>query len=623
MCTVEAVYHNSIRGELIEENDKLGEYDYPRQKGLDATDITCFNASQKSWFVTSSLPLGKPETFQALTRSRGPNRTEWPEVLFRIYVDKDAGPKEKVKVWYHKNKVVLDSDRHAMRAFDDIPATISTQIEDYILVAMIHSDRRLKISDVRGRMPDVARVASRNGDKQENLKSLNALSMMMTRFRLKAALMPRERRSGSKVIEQGLKAILPDACFESSPASTKNLGRLLTDKEVKELQEPNKGNFSFRSKQREKGISSVAEPKIPKSSRKRKRNSPLHEADVPLEITEDTSAAIGRQKRVCKGKAREIVPNHVEGLTYSHSYGNDVAAGQLAPWEKVDRDIGSSGLIRDFPPFMTGIGGPSMLTDESLRAQPLEPVKNNSNQAFDDLFRSTAEPDFLSDSGLPRLDSSFPSPMEYYTKLFGNNGEPATYQIQNRTLEQAPSMARFQSSVGRVKIDEPGYHPSGVNKMNSSSEAHYNFLTEQNEALEDKNMGGYGLTAANPSRSNEHGYDGFITPQHLWSNHALASASYSDLHEQLAMHDSASHRNGEGSSFFRLPGNIPKVFDNKTNGGSSYHPHNNVLPGFGLTFEDETLRVSLAEFNNYRVVTPLAEPALEREFTIDDFVNPS
>ncbi|MCJ1435828.1 hypothetical protein MMC27_005204 [Xylographa pallens] len=493
---VEAVYHNSIRGELIEENNRLGEYDYPRQKGVDATDVTCFNASQKIWFVTNSLPLGKPETFQVLTRSRGPNRTEWPEVLFRIYVNKDAGPKEKVKVWYHKNKVVLDSDRHAMRAFDDIPATISAQIEDYILVAMIHSDRRLKISDVRGRMPNVTRVANKNGDKQENLKSLNALSMMMTRFRLKAALMPRERRSGSKEIEQGLKAMLPDSCFKTSPASTKTLGRLLTDKEIKGLQEPNKGNFSFRSNRPEKRVSGVKKLDIPESSRKRKQSSPLHEADVPLEIMEDTSVAIGGKERVCKGKAREIVPNHVEGLTYSHSYGNDKAAGQLAPWGKVDRDIGSSGLIGDFPRFMASMGRPSLLTDECLRAQALEPVKNNSNQAFDDLLRPTPVPDFLSKSGLLRLDSSFPNPMEYSTKLFGKNGGPATYQIHNRTLEQAPSMASFQSSAGRVKIGEPGYQPSAAGKTNSSSELYYNFLTEQYEPFEEKNMGSYGLTGA-------------------------------------------------------------------------------------------------------------------------------
>ena len=63
--TVGAAFHNDIRDVLIEEDNALGQYNHPRQEGLDTTDVTCYNNTQKSWYV---LILTSIEALETLKR---------------------------------------------------------------------------------------------------------------------------------------------------------------------------------------------------------------------------------------------------------------------------------------------------------------------------------------------------------------------------------------------------------------------------------------------------------------------------------------------------------------------------------------------------------------------------
>ena len=108
--------------------------------------------------------------------------------------------------------------------------------------AMCRLDSRIKQADFRARMPNMMVVKA---DKPAvPLFTLNTISMRMSRFRDQAALISREKRAGSKTLEENLRQLLPHSCFEEN--STRSLGRLLTPKEVALVKSVNKGKFGYR-----------------------------------------------------------------------------------------------------------------------------------------------------------------------------------------------------------------------------------------------------------------------------------------------------------------------------------------------------------------------------------------
>jgi len=244
-----AMYHQDIRAELIEEASRHGAYDHPRDRGLGDTDITSFIPLQKSW---------------------GEKREHWPDVLFTLDVKKVRKNTNlpKAPLWYRKGRLVLDQDDNPMRYFPDtLPATCSSQIKEWLLVAICHSDFRIRIDDIRARMPKEFTVDKRGTIK---LFGTNTISMRMSRFRLQAALMPREMRSGSKVVEEELKKIIGQQCIDEN--STRPFGRLLTEAEMKQVRQPNKGKFSQKSRSKKGSIAEV--------SKKRKRGDDGDESDA-------------------------------------------------------------------------------------------------------------------------------------------------------------------------------------------------------------------------------------------------------------------------------------------------------------------------------------------------------
>jgi len=168
-------------------------------------------------------------------------------VLFILDIKKAPKPvpalPRKVPLWYRHGFLLLDQNNKPMRSFPNIlPATCSSEMEDWLLVAIFHSDRRVQIGDIYARMP--------NEVVEEGLAvrlfQINTLSMRMTRFRLQAGLLPRETRSGSEAIVDGFKKLLGDHCFQEN--STRRFGRDLTLQEIEKVREPNKGQFLQKSK---------------------------------------------------------------------------------------------------------------------------------------------------------------------------------------------------------------------------------------------------------------------------------------------------------------------------------------------------------------------------------------
>lgn len=83
---------------------------------------------------------------------RGPNRGDRPGILFEINPRADRLDKTPVPLWYQDGTLVLDQDNSPVRAFDLISAVCSSQIEGWLMVAILHTDNRLRIGVIRARI---------------------------------------------------------------------------------------------------------------------------------------------------------------------------------------------------------------------------------------------------------------------------------------------------------------------------------------------------------------------------------------------------------------------------------------------------------------------------------------
>jgi len=173
---VPAMYHNDIRAGLIKEAAVYGQYDHPRIRGKGATDETAYLPAHKTW---------------------GPAEKDWPEPLLQSGSERkpESIPAEEIPFWYRDGCVLLDDDNDPMRFLPDtIPATCSSEMEDWELQAICFSDPRIVLADVRGRMPKT--ITQADGSEKPLFK-LNAISMKMTRFRTRVGLSPQRNASNS------------------------------------------------------------------------------------------------------------------------------------------------------------------------------------------------------------------------------------------------------------------------------------------------------------------------------------------------------------------------------------------------------------------------------------------
>lgn len=247
MTWVSAVYHNNLRSELIDEAAREGQYIFPREPGLGLTDITSFLPSQKSW---------------------GPERVNWPEILFqpKPNTTKDVG--QGIPLWYRGGRLVLDQDNHPMREFSGIlPTTYSSHAEGWLVEATYRCNNSIHLQDIRGRMPRDIVVVRKRLQVTEPLFTLRTISQRTGRFRRTAGLAARHTRGGSDNINAGLEKVLSAECLERN--STKDLNRVLTPAEAKALTNLNKGRYPQRG--RNKSTASALNPASAKEPEKRKR----------------------------------------------------------------------------------------------------------------------------------------------------------------------------------------------------------------------------------------------------------------------------------------------------------------------------------------------------------------
>ena len=114
-------------------------------RGWDANDETAFFERQKDW--------------------NGEERQCWSTIANGIrnrFEPRDyKGPQQTVGWIYFGDMVVLDQDKHPVRDFKDMPATLSSAVEPWLLEAISRIDGRISKVDFQARMPWTS--TSKNG----------------------------------------------------------------------------------------------------------------------------------------------------------------------------------------------------------------------------------------------------------------------------------------------------------------------------------------------------------------------------------------------------------------------------------------------------------------------------
>ena len=112
---MDAVYHDEIRIQLLARASNNGQdfYTYGRDSGVGQHDQTAFLESQRHW----------GSVYQQ----------QWPELLYRFRRNNYKGPDYPVGNMHYNGLLVLDGDNHPIRDFVDIPSTLSSAVEDWLL----------------------------------------------------------------------------------------------------------------------------------------------------------------------------------------------------------------------------------------------------------------------------------------------------------------------------------------------------------------------------------------------------------------------------------------------------------------------------------------------------------
>ena len=119
--------------------------------------------------------------------------------------------KEKPGPWITpRGRVVLDINDNPVLAYDELPATISSEIEAEFLIAFHRLNHHISMPDIRARMMRNPTGKPYTEDK-DPIRTGN-LSMRMTRYRERAGMFSWTKRAGTTKIKSYIDTLLPRYC---------------------------------------------------------------------------------------------------------------------------------------------------------------------------------------------------------------------------------------------------------------------------------------------------------------------------------------------------------------------------------------------------------------------------
>lgn len=173
---VPAVYHNSIRKKLQAQASRNGRdtYQFPRQHGVGDGDITAFHAAQANW---------------------GPRPENWPAVLnVAKKVEYDIAT-HVPELWFDGGRLIIDRDNHPVKKHHEIPVTLSSQVEGWLLESIWRENHHLNRVDFWARLPD--NYKQRNGQWRE-IYGITNIGNKRLYFRDKNGLTSWEERASTR-----------------------------------------------------------------------------------------------------------------------------------------------------------------------------------------------------------------------------------------------------------------------------------------------------------------------------------------------------------------------------------------------------------------------------------------
>lgn len=132
---------------------------------------------------------------------------------------------------------MIDRDNLGMRWFNDLPATISSSVEDFRLDGIQKLNPNIEWEDIWGRTPDQFRTGREPDPRIRGALSVPALSNRTLRFRREAGTLAWDRKDelGNEIALEFLKDLMGEDCIREN--NTTGFGRDLTTEEVDQMDE--------------------------------------------------------------------------------------------------------------------------------------------------------------------------------------------------------------------------------------------------------------------------------------------------------------------------------------------------------------------------------------------------
>ncbi|KAL8958286.1 MAG: hypothetical protein Q9193_004629 [Seirophora villosa] len=226
---IPAVYHMEVREALIDAASVLGEYRHPMMGGkYGDSDVTAYH------------PLFK---------HNGPDRVDWPEILFKYLPSRSDMMSIKPEYWYlHDGRVVIDLADDAMFDYPEMPVTLARNADAWLLLTLMRMNNTISLQDIRGRM-----FGKQNPSRTDPL-GRNRISMNMQRFRKFACCLTWNTIRANDTQREYLDKKLPRRCHRLN--STKTY-RMLESWEVAELDTKDAGKFMRRTRAKNRDLSTA------------------------------------------------------------------------------------------------------------------------------------------------------------------------------------------------------------------------------------------------------------------------------------------------------------------------------------------------------------------------------
>lgn len=248
--------------------------------GFEPFDETAFLASQKAW--------------------RGDDKRYWSTIadgiLNRFESKEYKGPDVSTGWMHFGHKIVLDQDNHPVRDFSDIPATLSSAVEPWLLEAISRIDGRIVKVDFLARMP------STYTDKMGRPKTLitpAALGNKTMRFRELHGLIAWTPKAGSDPWVNYVRSKMSP--WQIANNTTEGFG-VFTRTAIKAAKSENEGKFLANAgssrlpdkARRERQAKPRRRIPTKQTSRKRKRNqTELTDMELDFDATATTHQSAG------------------------------------------------------------------------------------------------------------------------------------------------------------------------------------------------------------------------------------------------------------------------------------------------------------------------------------------